>query len=94
MIVSKPILFRSKKIFKLPDRLKDDKVIINCSSIKYPIQFVLVCVNSCNLSLEYICLMNSLNKIKEPEYVNEALCDPNWKLAMDKEMDALRNSKT
>lgn len=38
--------------------------------------------------------MTRLNRIKEPESVSEALCDPKWKHAMDKEMEALRNSKT
>lgn len=38
--------------------------------------------------------MSILAKIKEPKSVVDALCDPKWKLAMDKEMEASINSNT
>lgn len=41
-----------------------------------------------------MCLFSNLDKIKEFDCVQDALKNPNWKLAMDKEMEVLINTKT
>lgn len=64
----------------------------NCTSIKYPIKDV--CSAGPNLSSKYMRLMSNFDKVCELECVIEALNDPNWKLAMDSEMNALISTQT
>lgn len=86
-----PALRRSNRISKVPEKLKDYEVSINCCKSRYTIQTV--CSLSHNLSPHYLCVVHNLDKIREPDSVNDALKDPNWKSIMNKEMDALINAK-
>ncbi|XP_022040102.1 uncharacterized protein LOC110942636 [Helianthus annuus] len=59
--------------------------------VKYGIEKV---VNYANLSVDNLCLISSLNKSVEPSSYNEAIKDPRWIEAMNKEMEALNRNNT
>lgn len=88
----KNVLHRSTRVTKLSECLKDYNVTNNCSSMTFPIQQVFFAPHG--LLSEFICLMSNFNKVKEPKSMNDVLCNLKWKLAMDKEIEALINSNT
>ncbi|KAM0019556.1 putative RNA-directed DNA polymerase [Helianthus debilis subsp. tardiflorus] len=51
-------------------------------------------VNYSNLSVENLCFVSSLNKMVEPSSYSEAVKDPRWVEAMNKEMEALYKNGT
>lgn len=73
-------LRRSNRQIKLPAKLKDFDVSINCSKVKYP-----CACWSC---------MSNVNKHVEPSSVAEALQNPVWKQATDLEMKTLLDNET
>lgn len=71
---------KSVRQVKVPTKLKDYEVTLNCSNVKYPLAcWSLQCMK---------------NKISEPNSVHDALMDPAWKQAMDLEMKALLDNDT
>ncbi|KAJ0855589.1 putative RNA-directed DNA polymerase [Helianthus annuus] len=69
---------------KLSDYIVEGKV-------KYGIEKT---VSYSNLSVENLCFVSSLNKMVEPSSYSEAIKDPRWIEAMNKEMEALYKNET
>lgn len=71
---------RLSRQVRLPSKLKDFEVFINCGKVKYP----LFCWS----------LLYNLNKHVEPKNMLEALQNPSWKQAIDLEMKASIDNDT
>lgn len=79
---------RSKRNSVMPLKFQDYVVE---GKVKYAIERV---VNYSKLSSENFCFVSKLNQTTEPKNVHEAFNDPNWKAAMNIEMESLYKNKT
>ncbi|KAJ0519517.1 putative RNA-directed DNA polymerase [Helianthus annuus] len=83
-----PSFRRSSRKSVLPKKFEN--FVLN-SKAKYSLDKV---VSYACLSVENMCFTSSLNKTVEPSTYEEAVCDPRWVEAMNKEMDALFRNNT
>ncbi|KAJ0875397.1 putative RNA-directed DNA polymerase [Helianthus annuus] len=79
---------KSSRKVSFPKRF--DEFVVE-GKVKYGIEKV---VNYSNLSVDNLCLISSLNKSVEPSSYTEAIKDPRWIEAMNKEMEALNRNNT
>ncbi|XP_051130357.1 uncharacterized protein LOC127250922 [Andrographis paniculata] len=75
-----------------PIYLRDYEVSLGQVSVKYPIEKVYHIPKV--VSSSTVCLLANLEKHLEPQTVQEAMVDPNWKTTMDLEMKALIDYQT
>ncbi|KAJ0683430.1 putative RNA-directed DNA polymerase [Helianthus annuus] len=79
---------RSSRNVSMPKRF--DQYVVE-GRVKYGIEKT---VNYSNLSVENMCFVSNLNKTVEPTCFSEAVKDPRWVEAMNKEMEALYKNGT